>query len=51
MAAMAVLHFTITIVLGMIVAYVLLLRKRSQVLKHQQQIAETTRGIVLFRVP
>ena len=45
LAAMAALHFTITIVLGVIVAFVLHLRKRSQILKHQQQIAETTRGM------
>ena len=44
LATMAVVHFTITIILGVLVAFVLHLRKRSKVLKLRQQAAETTRG-------
>ena len=45
LATMAVVHFTITIILGVLVAFVLHLRKRSKIMKHQRQVAETTRGI------
>ena len=50
LATMAVVHFTITIILGVLVAFVLHLRKRSKVLKLRQQAAETTRGTYTYYV-
>lgn len=47
MATVAVVHFTITIILGVLVAFVLHINKRTKIIKHQQQVAETNRGIIL----